>query len=480
MSIRLRLTLLYSAILALTLIGSGIGLYVAVSRFTVDSARAALDTETNSVSMATQLRLDPDQGILRLNLPTAAVASQDLIQLRGSDGTVIYQSASLKDLSYTLPLDASTRQQLQPGHPIGTILSFGGKRVLVDAIPILAPLPASPDGSPVGILQIGSSLQGVDQTLKTLRQILLFGGGIVTLLACGAGWALAGAALRPINRITQTAREIGAAQDFGRRVDYAGPSDEVGRLASTFNAMLERLQAAYHAQRRFVGDASHELRTPLTTIRGNVDLLQREPPIAEADRIAIISDLAYESERLSRLVSDLLTLARRDAGRPLRLEIVPLGPLVSDLLRRLAVTYPGRSVNREGRLEATVVGDPDALTQVLLILLDNALKFTPAEGSVTVVMSGDADYVSVQVRDTGPGMAPEVLTHIFERFYQGDSARAQAGTGLGLSIAKALIEAQRGTISVRSEVGRGSVFTVTLPRAAASQAPERVRAGAAQ
>src|SRR5439155_3853437 len=123
------------------------------------------------------------------------------------------------------------------------------------------------------------------------RQVLLIGGGIVTLLAFGAGWALAGTALRPINRITQTAHEIGATQDFARRVAYSGPPDEVGRLASTFNRMLTGLQDAYQTQRRFVADASHELRTPLTTIRGNLGLLQREPPIAAADRVAVLADL---------------------------------------------------------------------------------------------------------------------------------------------------------------------------------------------
>ena len=155
-------------------------------------------------------------------------------------------------------------------------------------------------------------------------------------MAFGVGWWLAGTALRPIKRITRTAQEIGAAQDFGRRVSYDGPPDEVGRLASTFNTMLSSLQAAYHTQRRFVADASHELRTPLTSIRGNLGLLKREPPIAETDRVAVIDDLVSESERLSRLVADLLTLARSDTGRPLRQEPVPLGPLVGDVIRRLA------------------------------------------------------------------------------------------------------------------------------------------------
>ncbi|MGH2346819.1 MAG: sensor histidine kinase, partial [Chloroflexota bacterium] len=305
----------------------------------------------------------------------------------------------------------------------------------------------------------------VDQTLNTLWRILLGGGVIATILAFGAGWWLAGAAVRPINRITHTAQEIGATQDFSRRVAHSGPPDEVGRLAATFNTMLARLQAAFQTQRRFVADASHELRTPLTSIRGNLGLLQRDPPIAEADRVAVLTDLVSESERLSRLVGDLLTLARTDTGRPLRHDPVPLAPLVADVVRRLAVLHPDRLIRKEAQGDATALSDPDALTQILLILLDNALKFTPPEGTVSVTTTVRDGRIAITVRDTGPGIAADALPHIFERFYQGDAARAGTGTGLGLSIARALVEGLHGTIEVESGVGAGSVFAVTLPRA---------------
>jgi signal transduction histidine kinase len=308
-------------------------------------------------------------------------------------------------------------------------------------------------------------LHGVDQTLATLREASVLGAVLVILLACGAGFALAGAALRPITRIIQAAREIGARQDFEHRVDYHGPPDEIGLLASTFNAMLDRLHAAYQVQRRFVGDASHELRTPLTTIRGNLGLLEREPPIAPADRRAVVADLVSETERLMRLVSDLLTLARSDEGRPLRQEAVPLRPLLATLLRRLSMAYPGREIGQEGQADVAVLGDADALTQMLLILLDNALKFTPRHRTVGVSIAAEDGYVAISVRDTGPGIAPHAVLHVFDRFYQGDEARTGAGTGLGLAIAKALVDRQHGTISVQSQVGQGSVFTVRLPRA---------------
>ena len=199
--------------------------------------------------------------------------------------------------------------------------------------------PAGGDGGNPLIVQIALSLGPQERVLALLR-LALAGGVVVILLAVGAGWVLAGTALRPIARLTRAAREIGEARDVGRRVAHPGRDDEVGRLAATFNTMLASLdaasqaqqeaygalQASYDAQRRFVADASHELRTPLTTIRANLDLLRREPPISAEDRREVQADLAGETERLSRLVADLLTLARSDAGRPLRHECDPLAP----------------------------------------------------------------------------------------------------------------------------------------------------------
>jgi signal transduction histidine kinase len=385
------------------------------------------------------------------------VAAQSAIQLRSLDGTVIYQSADLTAAKVTLPLSAAARRNLRQGICVVTTVTVGKQRLL------LATELISSHGAFSKIVQVANSLHDVDQTLTTLWQILIAGGVIATLLACGAGWWLAGAAVRPINRITHTAQEIGATQDFSRRVGHAGPADEVGRLAATFDTMLARLQAAFQTQRRFVADASHELRTPLTSIRGNLGLLQRQPPIAEADRVAVLSDLVSESERLSRLVGDLLTLARTDTGRPLRQDPIPVAPLVGDVVRRLAVLHPERTIRKDTSDAAVTKGDADAITQVLFILLDNALKFTPVEGTVAVTSAVHGDSITITVRDTGPGIAPDALPNIFERFYQGDAARAGTGTGLGLSIAKALVEGLRGTIEVESRVGEGTAFTVRLP-----------------
>jgi len=489
MSIRLRLILLYSAILALTLIALGVGIYTAVSNVAIGAAHDALTAEARTVAISLQPHLGQGQGMgpgqgsggqpganrypaqggkpplgagqdLGGFMPPPDVAAQSAIQVRSLDGTVLYRSADLQEAKVTLPLSTAARQQLRPGAITLTTVSVGKQRLL-----LAATLVAS-NGTPTGILQVARSLHDVDQTLTTLWRIMLAGGGVATLLAFGAGWWLAGTAVRPIDRITHTAQEIGATQDFGRRVAYTGPPDEVGRLAATFNTMLARLQAAFQAQRRFVADASHELRTPLTSIRGNLGLLQRQPPIAEADRTAVLADLVSESERLSRLVADLLTLARSDTGRPPRQEPVPLGPLVADVTRRIAASHPDRPIREDTRVDAVAVGDRDAITQVLFILLDNALKFTPADGTVVVTTAQRGGSVALTVRDTGPGIAADALPQVFERFYQGDAARTGSGTGLGLAIARALVEGLRGTIEVESSVGEGTTFTVILPRAA--------------
>jgi len=283
---------------------------------------------------------------------------------------------------------------------------------------------------------------------------------------------LSGAALRPIQRITDTAQVIGAQRDFDRRVDYRGPPDEVGQLATTFNGMLNELQAAYRQteqtlqqQRRFVADASHELRTPLTTIRGNLGLLQRRPSITEEDERAVLADMVDETDRLIRLVNDLLALARSDAGRALRHEPVPIAPLLDDMCRQARLLGEQRTIVCEDVPAVSVMGDQDAIKQFLLILLDNALKFTPQDGTIAIGVTTADRLVAIRIRDTGPGIAPETLPHIFERFYRSDESRTGSGAGLGLAIAQELTEAQHGQISVESEIGRGSTFTVSLPPA---------------
>ena len=328
--------------------------------------------------------------------------------------------------------------------------------------------PVTVEGRVTEIVQVAHSLAGQDQYLGTLGRNLLVGSGIALVIAFGSGWVLSGVVLRPIHRITRTARAIGTERDLSRRVQHAGPNDEIGQLVTTFNAMLTELQAAYQQveqslqqQRKFVADVSHELRTPLTTLRGNLALLRRKPSISDEDQADILGDMAGESDRLIRLVNDLLALAHAESGRLLRSDVVPIRPLVEDVCRQGRLLDPERDITCTCS-EAAIIGDQDALRQVLLILVDNALKHTA--GPVTVTAEAAGERVTLSVRDAGPGLEPEALARIFERFYRGTNASAEPGIGLGLAIAKVLVEAQGGTISVESRVEQGSVFTVTLPQ----------------
>jgi two-component system OmpR family sensor kinase len=248
----------------------------------------------------------------------------------------------------------------------------------------------------------------------------------------------------------------------------------VGQLAATFNTMLTELESTYRqveraleAQKRFVGDASHELRTPLTTIRGNIELLRNDLPMDAQERTDILADTKEEVERLIRLVNQLLILARADAGRPLRCEPLPLQPLIEDVCRQTKSLAPRRAITAEGSDALAVLADRDALKQVLLILLDNARVHTPASAAIRVTTRVADARVAITIQDAGPGIAPNLLPHIFERFYRGDPSRSSGGAGLGLAIAKELIEAQGGTITAEGENGAGSAFTITLPQAPA-------------
>jgi signal transduction histidine kinase len=461
MSIRLRLTLLYSLILALTLVTFSVILYVTQARTTLNDTKEALAGRANYLIEGPLAHrywdkaLKPDSS--RIGIFT---------QIRNLDGTVLGHSPNLADDAPAVPLSQAALQAAQQGQSWVEIVAIDTERLLIHN----QPFNYGTDNIPL-ILQVAASLAEQDQNLSTLGRILLIGSSVAVIAAFGIGWLLAGLALRPINRLQQTAQAIGLERDFNRRVDYRGPNDEIGQLVTTFNDMLAELQAAYvqvegtlQTQRRFVADASHELRTPLTTLRGNIGLLQRQPPINAEDRADILDDMVVETERLMRLVNDLLALARADAGRPLSQEPVLLKPLLEDVCQQVKLLAPQRSIVCHSGCEATVMGDDDALKQVLLVLLDNALKHTPPETTITLATHLNNGHVSIQVTDDGPGIAPIHLPHLFDRFYRGDTARSSPGAGLGLAIAEELVKAQNGAITVESRVGHGSTFTLTFPQ----------------
>ncbi len=271
--------------------------------------------------------------------------------------------------------------------------------------------------------------------------------------------------LWPMEQVSQLAQDIIATQDLSRRLPTKLPVPEIQIWAQAFNAALDRLEDLFWQQRRFLADVSHELRTPLTIIRGQAQLMQRTGQFdAEA-----VADIEKEAERLSRLVEDLLFLARAEAGAlPLHYEDVDLDALLLEVLRQGQRLAAGKQQNLvlEHLEPLPVRGDPDRLTQAILNLLSNAVQYTPAGGTIRVGLRREGDHAALWVSDTGPGIPPEDLPHVFERFYRADRSRTRRGSsgfGLGLSIVRWIIEAHGGHVAVASKVGQGTTFTLYIP-----------------
>ncbi|HTE86333.1 MAG TPA: HAMP domain-containing sensor histidine kinase, partial [Dehalococcoidia bacterium] len=475
MSIRFRLTLLYTAILGVTLVAFALFVYALLTRNLV----LQIDNELTEVASATARvprvlggggpanagANEEREAIGRIlasrngTLPPTSPAPDVYIQYVDGGGNVVARSSALASADLTLPVP---RARLSHRSLSTVRISDQNMRLLRE------PLAAGPSGG--GTLELARSLSDVEATLSHLRVVLALGVVGALVLAGATGLGLATLALQPIDRLTQAAHEIGEAQDFSRRVSYAGPGDEVGRLAGTFNEMLTRLQASYariqralEAQRRFVADASHELRTPLTTIRGNVELLQLEEDSESAERREALHDIASEAERMSRLVADLLALARADAGLHIQRNAVEIRPLVEEVCRQVRRTSGDIRVELGSIPDASVSGSADHLKQLLLILLDNARKFSPPGSTIFVSGALARGWLRLSVRDEGPGIPEEDQGRIFERFHRQDVSRHGEGAGLGLAIARWIATEHDGRLTVESVPGKGSTFTLAVP-----------------
>jgi heavy metal sensor kinase len=315
-------------------------------------------------------------------------------------------------------------------------------------------------------LQIAHSEGDVQETLQQIITFVAVGIPTTLLLAVAGGVFLARRALDPIDRITRTAEKLGA-EDLSRRLDFRGTDDEVGRLAATFDRMLDRLDRAFERQRRFTADASHDLRTPLALLISQGEVALERSRTATVYR-STIAAMCEDARQMTRLLGDLLVLARADAGLELMdLEKVHLGDLAKGVVSALQPLAQTREVALAlGVTDDLIVeGDQTRLTQLLTNLVDNTLKYTPAGGHATVSVERESKTAKLAVTDTGIGIAAEHLPHLFERFYRADGARSRTngGTGLGLAICKWVVDMHRGQITVVSTPGFGTTVTVRLP-----------------
>lgn len=468
MSIRFRLTLWYVLVLA-GILATFAGALYAVLSFNLFSEvdrrlqiRAA-DVQ-NSLATALELQTEPRVFILRggrLTLPAADTFATPgvFVQISTLEGVALTRSENLGAQTLMISDDALTK--VARGESLYV-------NMIKDRVPLrvyIAPLTVR--GQVIAAIVVAESLQGVTRTLQQLAVLMLGGmlGGLI--LAFGVGALLAHQALAPIDHITQTAHAIARSNDLTQRIEAKPTRDEVGRLAATFNEMLERIEALFRAQQRFVADVSHELRSPLTAIRGNLDLLRRGALDDAAARAETLAAIESETARMQRLVQDLLLLAQADAGVPIEKHRVELDTLLLDVFRQARLNAGNVKVSLGSEDQVQVIGDADRLKQLFLNLIDNAIKYTPAGGNVTLSFGREGDWVRVSVADTGIGIPAKDLPHIFDRFYRVDKARSRekGGTGLGLAICKWIAEAHGGRIEVQSQVGKGSTFTVWLPSA---------------
>jgi len=454
MPLRTRLPLLYTSIVGGILLLLGTAVYVAVSISLVNQRDDILSRTAYTIINKSQVDISV------ITLPPLDLSQNIYIQVWNRDDQLIRRSTNLPT-SFSNPLDPTG---LHSPTPVWRNVNQGDAHLRVLTVPIVV------EGSHrlVGTLQLATNLNVVESTQHVLLVVLVIGIILSTTTAGLAAWVSTRQALSPLEAVTQTALQITRADDLSRRIPYQGPeNDEVGQLIRAFNQTLSRLENLFNSQRRFLADVGHELRTPLTVIKGNMDLMRRMSEIDDESMASIESEV----DRLTRLVGDLLLLAQAESGKlPLARQLVELDTVLLEVLQQMRVLAKDRLQMRLGEIDQVLVcGDQDRLKQVLVNLIGNAIKYTPLGGEVLVGLGKVDNRARLTVSDTGPGIAPEDLPHIFERFYRGEKSRTRTregkGFGLGLSIAYWIVRNHGGQIEVAPREPKGTTFCVWLPLA---------------
>jgi two-component system, OmpR family, sensor kinase len=473
--IRWRLTVFNALAIGAILVLLGIGLFLILREALFSNVENTV--RSRAVLAARNLEVDGEFGgapKVRLEDETAEQLSLDgvFVVVRNQDGRALYESVNIQ--AGALRQDTVWREVPTKGQP-----ASGTADLSNEAPDYIYAMPVRYGGRPPLILEAGHSYSALEETLGIIGTVLGVGIGIALLLSIGGAYFLARTALRPVDAVVSSAREM-SETDLSRRLPVANAGDEIGRLAITINGLLARLETAFGrleaslarqeealaSQRRFAADASHEFRTPLTAISGHVEMLDEwalENPEAARQSVRIIKN---EVDRLRSLSEALLTLARGDEGPSLHVGRHDLGELASEAVEAARAAADGKvSVEYTAPHGAVrAVFDRNRIRQVASILLDNATKYTPQGGNVAVRVGETEDRIFLEVSDTGVGIPQEKQPLVFERFYSLESNRSQGGTGLGLSIARQIAEAHGGDIEVRSTPGEGSTFTLVLPR----------------
>ena len=459
MPIRWRLTLWFALILCAILILSGVVLHILLQRYLsnqVDNDLRVYAARVHGTLNPQEIQEHVDYEVIHAKLPPInEFASPGVyIQLIDKNGNVVVKSDSLGEQE--LPVNPSLISQGFAGDvAIGTVAAGESARVRIMVSPLYL-------NNQVLLLEVAQSLNPIDTTMSQVRWAILASILAALILSTVSGSMVVRGALSPVSRITQTARSIETSSDLNRRVGYTGPADEVGELATTFDHMIEHLDRAFQSQKHFVADASHELRGPLTVIRGNLDLLKRK--LNEEDRHESLAAIGRETIRMAKIVDDLLFLAEVESGELARQQMVELKVILMGERDRAQTIAGDREIVTGQQEDLVIRGDAQRLRQLLGNLVDNAIKYTPEHGTIMLSLFRDGEWARLEVADTGIGIAPENQPHIFDRFYRIDKARSRfsGSTGLGLAIVKGIVEQHGGKVTVSSELGKGSTFTVWL------------------
>ena len=437
MTLRARLTLSAAAAVALAVVLASIAVYFVVRSELRGEVDDALKGRANAIAQP----FDRESDFPHVPAPILG-GPGGYVQLVSADGRAAREPGS------TLALPVTDKTQAVAA---GTKDAYFSDATVADTHVRILTVPFRENLA----LQIARPLTEVDDVLSRLRWILLVVACIGIAIAALLGLAVARSALAPTRKLTETAEEITATGDLSRRVE-TDRTDELGRLAGAFNTMLAALEGSVEAQRRLVSDASHELRTPLTSLRTNIALLGRPNALRGNERKRVVADVDAEIEELSRLVTDVVDLAR-DGEPQLAVEDVRLDLVVADAVERARRHAP--DVTFETELEESVVhGTPERIHRAVANLLDNAAKWSPAGQPVEVAVDG----TTVTVRDHGPGIPADDLPHVFDRFYRATDARGMPGSGLGLAIVRQVAESHGGHVSAQPAEGGGTVFRLVL------------------
>ena len=461
MSIRLKLRLLYLASIVATITVFGIGLHLLLTAHVDAEVDETLRARAREVVRIAQVSggltgVRPDVGVLVEPSVDELREREVYLQVLDPQGRPVVASVNLRGQS--LPVtDGAMRAIENERESIETIHVAGRFRLRLLSVPIRR------GDDFVGVLQSAQSLQLADSTTERSRNLLIGGSILVFLVASLSAFYLTRTAVNPVAEITRTADAIYRQGDLSRRISAGTGKDDLSALGRAFNRMLDHIEDSVESQRRFVGDASHELKTPLTVIRGNAELVGRDPSGSDAAAQAI----TREADRMQRIVNDLLAVAELDAPDRLKFEPLDLRALVMRVLTDLGPVTAGRSLTVAGTDEAWVVADADKLERALRNLIQNAITATTDRGVIRIGLTRRDRIVSLTVSDDGAGIPDEHLPHVFDRFYRVDPARSRAGggTGLGLTIVRSVAESHNGSVEARRADLGGAEFELRLPAA---------------